>query len=294
MVKVYDWLPTATKVPGMDHFDLVEVGFKARRTHIYRNNRQLPVYAGDRIVVSAQRGVDLGRITMTGELVRLRAKTSKASGHIIRMASDKDIERHEANRQMEDHALIAAQRAIERRKLDMKLVDAEWQFDRKRIVFYYVADQRVDFRKLIGELNFRYKARVELRRLNPRQETAHIGGIGSCGRELCCSSWMQKMPNVSISAAKKQNLPLQQERLAGRCGQLKCCLNYELEHYMAALKEFPRPKAKVRTSEGIGRVEKVDIFARTVLIHSSDGTRTDVPLEQVRVLPRKSPARKTR
>ncbi len=290
IVQVYDWLPTSTKAPGIDHFGFVEVAFKARRTHIYRNNRQLPVSAGDCIVVSAHRGLDFGRITMTGELVRLRAKKSEASGYVVRVASDKDLKRHEANRVMEDQALIAAQQAAKRRNLPLKLVDAEWQFDRKRIVFYYSAERRVKLGKLIGYLSNQYKTSVELRRLSPRRETAHVGGIGSCGRELCCSSWMQEIPPVSTRAATKQNLPLHRERLAGRCGQLKCCLNYELEHYMAALKEFPARKAQVKTDGGKGRVENVDIFARTVLIRYEDDTKVIVPLAQVQVLPRKKPA----
>ena len=171
----------------------------------------------------------------------------------------------------------------------MKVVDVEWQFDRKRISIYYSSERKdLDLKKLIGEFIFRYKkykARVELRRLSPRHETARVGGIGVCGRELCCSSWMQSFRRVTFDQAKKQLLPLNPERLYGRCNQLKCCLNYELDHYVAALKAFPRNNARVRTPDGTGRVDKVDIFSRTVLVtYDEERTIASVPVSDVEVL----------
>lgn len=288
-MQVYDWLPASTKQPQVDHYDFVEVAFKARRTSIYRNRNQLPVYAGNAVVVTAQRGVDYGQVTMTGQTVRLRTKSTKSSGNIVRLATEKDVERHELNKIDEDEALNQARRSVDRRGLPMKIVDVEWQFDRKRISIYYSSERKdLDLKKLIGEFIFRYKkhkARVELRRLSPRHETARVGGIGVCGRELCCSSWMQSFRRVTFDHAKKQLLPLNPERLYGRCNQLKCCLNYELEHYVAALKAFPRSNARVQTPDGTGRVDKVDIFSRTVLVtYDEERTIASVPVDDVEVL----------
>lgn len=298
-VNVYDWLPASTKQPGVDHYDFVEVAFKARRTSIYGNRNRLPVHAGSSVVVTAPRGVDYGQVTMTGRSVRLRTKSNKTAGNLIRLATNKDIERHELNRINENEALEMARRSVKRRGLPMKMVDAEWQFDRKRISFYYFAERKdLDLKKLIGEFIFRYKkhnARVELRRLSPRHEAARVGGIGVCGRELCCSSWMQSFRRVTFDHARKQLLPLNPERLYGQCNQLKCCLNYELNHYLAALRDFPRINARVQTPAGIGKVEKVDIFARTVLVaYKHEQTVVDVPVNDVEILSKEKPARPPR
>ena len=298
-MNVYDWLPASARQAQVDHHHFVEVVFKARRTSIYRNRSQLPVRAGSGVVVTAPRGVDYGQVTLTGRSVQLRTRSTKSSGTIIRLATDRDVERYEINRLDEEEALAMAQQSVRRRGLPMKVVDAEWQFDRKRISFYYVAERRnLDLKKLIGEFIFRYKkhhARVELRRLSPRREAARVGGIGVCGRELCCSSWMQSFPRVPYDHARKQLLPLNPERLYGRCNQLKCCLNYELDHYLAALKDFPRINARVQTPAGIGFVDKVDIFARTVLVdYKEEQIIDDVPVEDVEVLPRKKRQRPPR
>ena len=288
-VNVYDWLPASTKQPQVDHYHYVEVAFKARRKAIYHNRSRLQVFSGDPVVVTAERGVDYGQVTMIGELVRLRRRSGESSGTIVRRATSKDDERHEHNRQDEDYALHEVKQSVERRRLPIKVVDVEWQFDRKRIAFYYVSEKKnVDLKKLIGELIFRYKryrARVEMHRITPRSHAAQIGGIGVCGRELCCSSWMQSFRRITFNHAKKQMLPLNPDRLYGRCNQLKCCLNYELDHYVAALKEFPRKKARVQTAHGTGRVDTIDIFARTVLvIYDDDRSVNHVPVEDVEVL----------
>ena len=292
-VKIFDWLPTSTKQPYVDHYEYVQVAFKARRTKIYHNKSQLSVYAGDHIIVTVPHGVDFGRITMTGELARLRAGASKPKGIILRLASDKDIKRHENNRLAEADDLITAQRVAERHKIPIKIADIEWQFDRKKISLYYTTSKKksLDFRKLLGALRHQYKpykARVELHRLSPRHETARIGGVGVCGRELCCSTWMQAVKRVSFDAAKKQFLPLKPDRLYGRCNQLKCCLNFELNHYMAVLKSFPKRDARVKTPDGIGLVRKIDIFSRSVLVEY-EGNRVPeyVSVEQLAHLPQR-------
>lgn len=296
-MNVYDWLPTSTRQPQVDHHDMVEVAFKARRTSLYRNRIQLPIFAGNRVVVTAPNGLDYGQVTLAGSAVRLRSNSTKSVGTIVRLATENDTERHERNRMEEDEALHTARQSVRRRGLPMKIVDVEWQFDRKRISFYYFAERKdLNLKKLIGEFIGRYKqhhARVELRRLSARHESARVGGIGVCGRELCCASWMQSFRRITFNHARKQLLPLNPDRLYGRCNQLKCCLNYELDHYLAALKEFPQTKARVKTSAGIGLVDKVDIFSRTVLVtYKEEQTTAEVPLEDIEVLPNQgSPSR---
>jgi len=156
--------------------------------------------------------------------------------------------------------------------LPMKLVDVEWQFDHKKVTFYFTAEHRVDFRALVRELAKRFRTRVELRQIGARDEAARIGGIGSCGRELCCSTWLQSFQPVSTQSAKIQNLPLNPVRLSGQCGRLKCCLNYELELYMGALKDYPRIDSYVTTKNGKGRVQKINIFKEVVWVQFEDGT----------------------
>jgi cell fate regulator YaaT (PSP1 superfamily) len=166
----------------------------------------------------------------------------------------------------------------------MKLVDAEWQFDRKKVTFYFTADHRVDFRQLVRDLARRFRTRVDLRQIGARDEAARIGGIGSCGRELCCSTWLQEFKPVSTQAAKVQNLPLNPVRLSGQCGRLKCCLNYELEQYMTALSGFPTVDTPIETEVGKGTIQKLDIFKEMVWIQYQDGNWEDRPLSEVRDL----------
>lgn len=286
---VFDWLNDLEISPPQVRFDVVEVAFKGGRKGFYRNARRLEVQTGDYVVVEADRGVDFGTIHMTGELVRLRLKSKEMEEqqsfpNLIRLASLQDIEQWEANREKESEAFYIAREAIERLGLPMKLVDAEWQFDQRKITFYFTADHRVDFRQLVRDLAGRFRTRVELRQIGARDEAARLGGIGSCGRELCCSTWLQEFKPVSTQAAKVQNLPLNPTRLSGQCGRLKCCLNYELEQYMEALQHFPRIDTKVETAHGQGTVKKLDIFQNIVWIYHRDGTWEEKPLDEVRAL----------
>ncbi len=263
--------------------DLVEVAFKHRRRRIFRNDRNVNLMAGDDIIVGVRGGIDFGHITMTGELVLLRAEPNAKYNRVIRTANNHDRQRHKANRKSEAEAVKTFRVAVNRRALQLKVVDAEWQHDRKRISFYYTAKDRVGLHTLIPELGRRFKARVDLKRVNERQEAARIGGIGVCGRELCCSSWMHVIPTVSLSAAKKQHFPLSPDRLRGRCNRLKCCLNYELDQYVEALKEFPRLGAAVDTETGPGKVGQVDIFRRMVKVWYPDGPAQTLPLGSITV-----------
>lgn len=288
-LRVFDWLgPLGVTGPPV-YYDLVEVVFKAGRKGFYRVADDLDVQTGDDVVVEADRGVDVGSVHLRGELVRLRVRAKGLSEHdlfphVVRRATADDLEAWAANRAREAESFHVARSAIDRMELPMKLVDAEWQFDLKKVTFYFTADHRVDFRQLVRELAGRFRTRVELRQIGARDEAARIGGIGSCGRELCCTTWLQDFKPVSTQAAKVQNLPLNPTRLSGQCGRLKCCLNYELEQYMAAIKAFPRVDTPITTPQGQGVVQKLDIFKDRVWIQYPDGTWEDRPLHEVRAL----------
>ncbi len=300
-VQIFDWLPSSSKESGRDQCDLVEVAFKGRRRKVYHNLRKIPIRAGDEIIVSAQRGLDYGQVVLTGELVHIRSKDNPNYGQVLRLASSNDRSIYNENKKAEKDALNDAKTTIKRRQLPVKLVDVEWQFDRKRLSIFYTSQNRITMRPVITELCRRFKTRVEFLRLNPRQESARVGGLGVCGRELCCSSWMRQIPPVSTSAAKKMHFPLSDERLTGRCGQLKCCLNYELEQYMKILKEFPKKNARVNTSSGPGKVLSMNIFSRTVRVNLKNNLTEEFELKEItcstkkRTPPRTSkPSRKTK
>ncbi len=286
---VYDWLTDLGIGGAPVVYEIVEVTFKGGRKGFYRNVHGLELHTGDFVIVEADRGIDFGTVHMVGELVRLRLKSKGLDEqtrcpNVVRPATLADIERWEANKEKETETFLVGRRAIDRMNLPMKLVDVEWQFDHKKVTFYFTADHRVDFRALVRDLAKRFRTRVELRQIGARDEAARIGGIGSCGRELCCSTWLQSFKPVSTQAAKAQNLPLNPMRLSGQCGRLKCCLNYELEQYMQALAAFPGVNTPVVTSYGRGTVQKLDIFKDLVWIQYEDGTWEDRPLEEIRAL----------
>lgn len=284
---VFDWLGDLGVGGPSVSYPVVEVTFKGGRKDYYRDTRGLEVQTGDFVIVEADRGIDFGTVHMTGELVRLRIQSrgmdDEASfPNIIRIAGLHDITKWEENREKEAETFHIGRQAIDRMGLPMKLVDVEWQFDHKKVTFFFTADHRVDFRALVRDLASTFRTRVELRQIGARDEAARIGGIGSCGRELCCSTWLQEFKPVSTQAARIQNLPLNPARLSGQCGRLKCCLNYELEQYMSALRDFPRVDTTVQTPQGRGVIQKLDIFKRLVWIQYEDGNWEDRPLDEVR------------
>ena len=286
---VYDWLNDLGVGRAPVLYDLVEVTFKAGRKDIYRNNRGLVLHAGDHVIVEADRGVDFGAVNMVGEMVRLRVRAKGVDDQgdfpaVVRVGGLSDLDRLESNREKEAESFHIGRQAIDRLGLPMKLVDVEWQIDHSKVTFYFTADHRVDFRQLVRDLASRFRTRVELRQIGARDEAARVGGIGSCGRELCCTTWLQEFKPVSTQAAKAQNLPLNPVRLSGQCGRLKCCLNYELEQYMSALRDFPPIDTVVTTQTGSGRVQKLDIFKARVWLQYRDGTWEDRALEEVREL----------
>lgn len=262
---VHDWLGDMSQ--PMSGFDAVEVRFKGGRKEFFRNVHNLELYTGDIIVVESSPGHHVGEVTMQGEIVRLQLKKKKIKYNddlpiIYRKATAKDVEKFEQARNRELPTLYRTREVVRELKLNMKMSDIEYQADNSKATFYYSAEERVDFRELIKLLATENKIRVEMKQISLRQEASRLGGIGSCGRELCCSTWLTDFKNVSTSAARYQNLSLNPAKLSGQCGRLKCCLNYELETYISSSKEMPEVKGPLKTESGVAFLQKSDIFKK--------------------------------
>jgi cell fate regulator YaaT (PSP1 superfamily) len=265
-MNVFDWL-SDLDVPQFQRFHVVEVKFKGGRKEYLRNANQLLLHTGDSVMVESTSGIHLGVVALQGELVRLQMlkksiKDDDQLKSIIRLATDKDIEKHEQAMARDLPTMYRGRQIISDLKINMKLSDVEFQSDGSKAVFYYSSDDRVDFRELIKLLATEFKIRVEMKQISLRQEAGRLGGIGICGRELCCSTWLTDFKNVSTSAARYQNLSLNPVKLSGQCGRLKCCLNYELETYMDALKGIPTIEGRLKTKKGDAVLQKTDIFKR--------------------------------
>lgn len=267
-LNVFDWLADVDLPWGQREFDIVEVHFKGTRKEFYRNQDAIDLFPGDWVVVEGVSGHDVGKVSLKGELVRLQLKRKKVAEDsatikkIYRKATEQDIEKLLELRAKEPEIIAKSRNIIKNMKLDMKLGDVEFQADRSKIIFYYTAEERVDFRELIRVLADEFKARIEMKQIGARQEAGRIGGLGVCGLELCCSSWLTDFRTVSTSAARYQNLSLNPAKLAGQCGRLKCCLNYELDTYMDALKDFPTDARTIQTVKGAYELIKTDIFKK--------------------------------
>ena len=263
---VFDWLGNMNLPNGQTPFDCVEVRFKNGRKEFYRNTEKLTLSIGDIVATEASPGHDIGIVTLTGELVKVQMKkkgvnhTSSEITKIYRKASQKDIDIWSEARDKEEKMKVKAREIAIALKLQMKISDIEFQGDGSKAIFYYTAEDRVDFRQLIKEFAQSFKTRIEMKQVGFRQEAARLGGIGSCGRELCCSTWLTDFRSVNTSAARYQQLSLNPQKLAGQCGKLKCCLNYELDTYLDALKDFPSFESKLHTEKGDAICQKQDIF----------------------------------
>ena len=263
---VFDWLANMSLPGGQEPFDCVEVRFKNGRKEFYRNTEKLSLSIGDVVATEASPGHDVGIVTLTGELVKIQMKkkgvsiTSPEIVKVYRKASQKDIDIWTDARAKEEPMKVKAREIAIQLKLQMKISDIEFQGDGSKATFYYTAEDRVDFRQLIKEYAQTFKTRIEMKQVGFRQEAARLGGIGSCGRELCCSTWLTDFRSVNTSAARYQQLSLNPQKLAGQCGKLKCCLNYELDTYLDALKDFPDMDTKLYTEKGDAYCQKVDIF----------------------------------
>mgnify|MGYP000377076749 CR=1 FL=1 len=264
---VFDWLANMSLPNGEEPFIGVEVRFKNGRKQYYKNTENLTLSIGDIVATQAKSGHDIGMVTLTGELVRIQMKRKKVDINneeevlkIYRKANQKDIDVWSSARDKEEAMKVKARQFAIDLKLKMKISDIEYQGDASKATFYYTAEERVDFRELIKVFAKEFRTRIEMKQVGFRQEAARLGGIGSCGRELCCSTWLTDFRSVSTSAARYQQLSLNPLKLAGQCGKLKCCLNYELDAYLEALKQFPKTEIKLHTEKGTAVCQKTDIF----------------------------------
>ncbi|WP_315255711.1 regulatory iron-sulfur-containing complex subunit RicT [Segatella oulorum] len=260
----YDWL---ADVPGNDEStDLVEVQFKNTRKGYYHNVSKLDLKKGDIVAVEASPGHDIGTVTLTGSLVKLQLKKANLKSsdeikRIYRLAKPVDIEKYKEAKAREHATMIESRQIAKKLGLQMKIGDVEYQGDGNKAIFYYIADERVDFRQLIKDLASAFHVRIEMKQIGARQEAGRIGGTGPCGRELCCATWMKNFVSVSTNAARFQDISLNPQKLAGMCAKLKCCLNYEVDDYVEASKRMPPKDAVLQTADNDYYQFKTDILA---------------------------------
>jgi cell fate regulator YaaT (PSP1 superfamily) len=286
-LNAFDWLNNMG-IGLADAYDIVELRFKNGRKEFYKNSELFELYTGDPVVVEMTSGYHIGYVSLQGEIVRLQMKRKQVKNddqlkNIVRKASQKDIEKFLTAQNREVATMYRARTIILEQKLEMKLTDVEYQADNTKATFYYSADERVDFRELIKTLASEFKVRVEMKQISLRHEAARLGGIGSCGRELCCSTWIADFKNVNTSAARYQNLSLNPSKLSGQCGRLKCCLNYELDTYLDALKGIPEIEKPLQTEKGLASLQKTDIFRRIMWFAYESDTSNWVSISVDRV-----------
>lgn len=265
---VYDWLSNMDMPANYRPFSIIEVKFKGSRKDFYVNNDNIYLEAGELVVVETPTGgFDVGHVSVTGELVRMQmvkrhVNEADITKKIYRKATPADVDKWKAAKELEWETMHKTRKLALELGLSMKISDVDYQGDKTKATFYYTAEGRVDFRELIKKMAESFRIRIEMRQIGMRQEASRLGGIGSCGRELCCSTWLTDFKTVSTSAARYQNLSLNTLKLAGQCGKLKCCLNYELDTYMDALKYIPDNVNILRTERGDARLQKTDIFKK--------------------------------
>ena len=286
---VFNWLSNMSLPAGKSPFDILEVRFKNGRKEFFKNKNNLNVHMGDCVAVEGTSGHDIGIVSLKGELVRLQMRKKKVNIQskevktLYRHASELDLQKWETAKNREKDCMYRAREMASNLNLDMKIGDVEFQGDNTKAIFYYTSSGRVDFRELIKHMADEFKIRIEMRQIGVRQEAQRMGGIGSCGRELCCSSWLNDFRSVSTSAARYQQLSLNPQKLAGQCGKLKCCLNYELDMYVEAIKDFPKSNVKLKTIRGDAFMQKMDIFRRKLWYSytSEPSNFIELPLDKV-------------
>jgi cell fate regulator YaaT (PSP1 superfamily) len=284
----YDWLRDIPQ--SINQFDAVEIRFKNTRKAFYRNTNELRLKRGDLVAVEASPGHDIGVVSLTGEIVihqMIRYGQNPAADDlrkVYRKAKQADIDKWKEAIELENKTMLRSRKITEDLKLNMKIGDVEYQGDKTKAIFYYIADERVDFRELIKLLADEFRIRIEMRQIGARQEAGRIGGIGSCGRELCCASWITNFVSVTTAAARYQEVSLNPQKLAGQCGKLKCCLNYEVTSYLDAQKDFPSKDVTLKTRLGDAYHVKTDIYRGLYwysLVKETGVSLIPVPVERV-------------
>lgn len=289
-MNTYDWLRNLPIADADSYCNIVEVSFnKGTRKDFFRNTTIHFFEKGDLVTVEGISGFDVGEISLTGEIVRLQMKkygvkeSNPDMKKVLRPTTDRDLEQRKINKEREPEAVIRSRAIARQLKLDMKISQVEMQADGRKATFYYIADGRVDFRELIKVYASEFKVKVEMRQIGARQEAGKVGGIGSCGRELCCATWLTDFKSVNTSIARYQNLSINQTKLSGQCGRLKCCLNYELDTYLDALQGFPNDCDQLEVAKGRAYLLKKDIFKNLMWYSLPDSTKQyPLTIERVR------------
>lgn len=283
-LNTYDWLRNIPVADIESSCHVIEVSFNhGSRKDFFRNVTMQHFEKGDLVTVEGVSGFDLGEVSLTGEIVRLQMKKKGVKEEnpemkkVLRHSGDRDIDVWKQNKAREKEALVRSRAIARQLKLEMKISQVEMQADGRKATFYYIADGRVDFRELIKVYASEFRVKVEMRQIGARQEAAKIGGIGSCGRELCCSTWLTDFKSVNTAAARYQNLSINQTKLSGQCGRLKCCLNYELDTYLDALQHFPENCDMIQISKGTATLIKKDIF-KNLMWYVLPGSTKQYPL----------------
>lgn len=287
-MNVFNWLADIPFADFGKPFDIIEVSFnKGSRKDFFRNTNNQMLQKGEWVTVEGTHGFDVGQVSLTGELVKLQMKKYGVKDtpdlkKVLRTSIERDLQVYEQAKSREKDIMIRSRSIARQLNLEMKIAEVEVQADAKKVTFFYTADARVDFRELIKIYASEFKAKVEMRQIGARQESGKVGGIGSCGRELCCSTWLSDFKTVNTTAARYQNLSINQAKLSGQCGRLKCCLNYELDTYMDALKMFPERADYLDVETGRAYLQKKDIF-RNLMWYSFSGSNKQYPLTVERV-----------
>lgn len=288
-LNTHDWLDNLPETANLSN--IVEVRFKNTRKEYYRNFNNIELFRNEFVAVETQSGHDIGIVSLKGTMALLQAKRKLNNFNpenlkiIYRLASNTDIEVYKEAKALEDKTMLSARILAYGLGLDMKISDVEYQGDKKKATFYYIADTRIDFRELIKLFADEFKVKIEMKQIGSRQEAARIGGLGSCGRELCCSSWRTVLPTVPSSVLQTQNLSPGMEKYLGQCGKLKCCLTYELETYIEAKNEFPKELLEIDIKHGTAIPVKIDILKRTVWYLqkiASAETYIELPLNKIK------------
>jgi len=257
---------------------IVEVAFKAGRIGIFANKKELDIKPENHVVVAAEKGVDLGKVIQVGAAFGAILADENIK-EVLRIATPEDLDKYHKNRELEEQAIRTCKHKILKHKLKMNLVDAEYQLDHSKFTFYFTADERVDFRKLVRDLAGRFRTRIELRQIGVRDAARHVGGYGACGCQLCCSLFLKRFENITTQYIKDQLIPMSPSRLTGVCGRLKCCLAYERDFYLEEIERYPTVGKYIQTPKGKGRVEKIDIFNAVIYVRYPDDDIVSLPLK---------------
>jgi cell fate regulator YaaT (PSP1 superfamily) len=255
--------------------NIVQVEFKGERTAYFLNSKNLPIEVGDYVVVQVERGRDMGRVLRSGEALNRMARLRPVTQDLLRKANDEDVKKEEEARKV-------CEDKIAERGLKMKLVDVEYQLDCSKITFFFTADERVDFRDLVKDLAGIYKTRIELRQIGVRDEAKRLGGIGSCGRKYCCTTFLQEFEPVTLKMARDQSLSVSPTKISGACGRLMCCLAFERDYYMEVARRLPKVGTRVDTSYGEATVTGIDIFAQSIVVEDESGNEMRLTLDAIK------------